>query len=123
MPKRVAEPAQPLGAPAFAQSQREEILSMIRSAGTVGVSKEVLLFEKHWSQAAARVFELEQQGFQIKHVQREGEKYVRYVLESEPLELKPLASSVDWYERQTGRPRPSSANGSELPLFERVASQ
>jgi hypothetical protein len=91
---------------------------MLRAAGPAGVSKETFLFEKRWSQAAARIFELEQQGFQIAHVQRGGETYVRYVLESEPLELKSLDNS-DWYERTTGKPRTKSnpENVSDLPLF------
>jgi hypothetical protein len=122
--------------PAFAGGQREAILKMLRTAGPHGVSKEILLFEKHWSQAAARIFELEQQGYRIKHVQVEGEKYVRYVLEGEPENPKPLptyqpkgpdkrqgelSNSPDWYSRTTGRDRPQdSAPG---PLFERTASR
>jgi len=89
---------------------------MLREAGQAGVSKETLLFEKRWSQAAARIWELEQQGFQIAHTQREGETYVRYVLESEPLALKPIAGS-DWYERGHG-PRPATERDTcDLPLF------
>lgn len=109
---------------------------MLRAAGPQGVSKEILLFEKHFSQAAARVFELERQGFEITHVQVEGEQYVRYVLEAEPEHPKPLpvyqakkpdmrqgafSNSPDWFERQTGQPRPSSSpNTEDLPLFETV---
>ena len=122
------------GVPAFAGGQREAILEMLRVAGPQGVSKEILLFEKHWSQAAARIFELEQQGYEIKHVQREGERYVRYVLESEPEHPKTLpvyqqkgldkrqgsfSNSPDWYERQTNQPRPASSPSVEdLPLFD-----
>jgi len=104
--------------PPFAESQRAGILEMLRAAGTAGVSKETLLFEKRWSQAAARVWELEQQGFQIAHLQRDSETYVRYVLESEPLELKSPDNS-DWYERTTGKPRAAGNPGqvSDLPLF------
>jgi predicted RecB family nuclease len=110
------------GVPGFAVGQREAILKMLRAAGAVGVSKELLLYEKHWSQAAARIFELEQQGFEIKHVQRDGEKYVTYILETEPAHPKPLPtyakkSSTDWYERQTGGHRPASSAG---PLFDAV---
>ena len=104
--------------PRFAESQRAEILKMLREAGSAGVSKETLLYERHYSQAAARIFELERQNFQIAHVQREGETYVRYVLQSEPLELKPPDGS-DWYERTTGKPRATATpeNVSDLPLF------
>jgi hypothetical protein len=104
--------------PAFAKSQKAETLKMLRAAGTVGVSKATLLYEKHWSQVAARISELEDDGFQIKHAKREGETYVRYILESEPLELKPPEKS-DWYERTTGKPRTQSApeKVSDLPLF------
>jgi hypothetical protein len=107
------------GLPPFAESQRTEILEMLRAAGPAGVSKETLLFEKRWSQAAARIFELERQGFQIAHIQRDGEIYVRYVLESEPLQLKPL-DNLDWYERTTGKPRTSPEGVRDLPLFSGV---
>jgi len=122
------------GVPAFASGQREAILQMLRAAGLQGVSKETLLFEKHWSQAAARIWELEQQGFRIQHVQRDGQRYVTYVLDGEPEQPKPLptyqpkradkrqghfSASPDWYERRTGRPRPSSSPRVEdSPLFE-----
>jgi hypothetical protein len=122
------------GVPAFADGQRESILKMLRAAGSQGVSKEVLLFENHWSQAATRIFELEQQGFEIKHVRRDGERYVRYVLQGEPEHPKPLpnylpkgpdkrqgafSNSPDWYERQCNQPRPSSSLSVEnLPLFD-----
>jgi hypothetical protein len=105
------------GIPPFTESQRAGILEMLRAAGPAGVSKETFLFEKRWSQAAARVWELEQQGFQIAHLQRDGETYVRYVLESEPLELRPTDGS-DWYERITGKPRTGNPdNVPDLPLF------
>jgi hypothetical protein len=103
---------------------------MLRAAEAQGISKEFLLYEKRWSQTAARIFELEQQGYRIKHVQREGERYVRYVLEAEPERPKPLptyqpkvpdprqgslSNSPDWFEKQTGERRPVST-----PEFEQT---
>jgi hypothetical protein len=101
--------------PPFAESQRAEILDMLRAADPNAVSKAEPIFEKRRSQCGARVFELEKLGSQITHVQREGERYVRFVLESEPLGLQP-SPEPDWYTRQTGKPR-SIDTASELPLF------
>lgn len=108
----------PRGRPGFAATQREEILGMLRAAGPSGISRAVLIFEKHFTQCGARIHELQQMGYVIRSEQREGERYVVYVLVSEPLELKPLPeflperSSGDWYERQ-GKRRPTG-----LPLFD-----
>lgn len=96
------------GAPSFAATQRDKILELLRQAGPRGVSREDLIFRYRWTQAGARIFELEQMGFVIRHDSRPGQRFITYVLESEPLELKPLPSGVDWYEQQTGKPRPSS---------------
>lgn len=110
------------GSPSFAESQRSEILEMLRAAGPAGVSKAELIFTKHMSQCGARVFELEGMGYKIAHVQRDGEKYVWFVLESEPLDLKALDNS-DWYTRATGKPRPASTESvSDLPLFSQGGS-
>lgn len=110
------------GAPEFAGDQRAEILRLLREAGPRGVSKAVLIFEKHFSQAASRVWELERQGYQIRHEARDGERYVTFVLVSEPAEPKSLPTfkpkSADWYEKSTGKPRPSSTQSQDFgPLF------
>jgi hypothetical protein len=77
-----------------------------------------LIFRYHYTQAAARVFELQSEGYVIRSESRLGERFVFFVLESEPLELKPLPSYSDWYEQKTGKPRPSLDQ--DLPLFSGV---
>lgn len=63
----------------------------------------------------ARIGGLEWIGFVIRSEQREGEKYVRHVSESEPPEPKPLPGNADWYERIAGKP--SARETDDLPLF------
>jgi hypothetical protein len=118
--------------PAFAGGQREAILKMLRAAGAQGVSKEILLYEKHWSQAAARIFELERLGYRISHVLLASEKYVRYILLDEPEHEEPLsnqpreadphqgslANSPDWYTRESGRERQEEPTPDLGPLFD-----
>jgi hypothetical protein len=98
------------------------------------VRREDLLYVHRWSQAGARINELEHMGYVIEHVSEPGEKFVTYRLLSEPSSEKPLPnfesrlnrsqsgfceSSADWYVRHTGRERPQIPNqdGSDLPLF------
>lgn len=62
-------------------------------------------------------------GYVIRHDSRPGERFVTYVLVSEPLEIKPLPSGSDWYEKKFG-PRPSAKpqeSAADLPLFTGVA--
>lgn len=103
------------GRPAFAETQRAEILRLLREAGPAGVSRAELIFDRRITQCGARVDELRHQNFEILSELREGEKYVRYVLKSEPLELRPLPEHADWFKRRTGRERPCDADS--LPLF------
>jgi hypothetical protein len=111
------------GAPVFAESQRSEILEMLRAAGPIGGEKSELVFSKHWTQCAARIHELEQMGYKIALVQCPGDRLIRFVLESEPLALESVTVS-DWYERVTGKPRPpdDSTIVSELPPFSGIKS-
>jgi len=64
------------GEPAFAASQRDKILKLLRDAGPVGVSREALIFEHRWTQAGTRIFELEQIGYVIRHDSRPGQRFV-----------------------------------------------
>jgi len=105
----------PRGRPAFAETQRAEILRLLRDAGPAGVSRAELIFERRMTQCGARVDELKRQGFVIVSELREVERYVRYVLTSEPLELRHLPERADWFERRTGKPR--AREGDDLPLF------
>jgi hypothetical protein len=96
----------PRGRPVFADDQRSKILDLLREAGPRGVRRDSLIFEHRYTQCGTRIFELDQQGYIIRHESRPGEQYVTYVLEGEPLELKPLPAGADWYECEYG-PRPS----------------
>ena len=109
------------GRPAFADTQRQEVLGMLRAAGPEGISRATLIFEKHITQCGARVDELKRQGYVIDSESRQGEKYVRYVLKSEPLELGP-PDGVDWYKNATGKPR-AKEPGSPGPLFPREGGE
>ena len=105
--------------PAFADSQGQQILALLREAGPRGVRKEDLLYTHRWSQTAARICELEERGCKIRHDFRPGEKFVVYVLESEPLELKPIRPTRDWIRERI----PTDSQGVPLcqsdagPLF------
>jgi hypothetical protein len=118
------------GRPAFSTDQRARILNLLRQAGAKGVRREDLLYVHRWSQAGARIHELERMGYVIEHVLEPGERFVTYRLISEPACEKPLPnferkqeppqaafseSSGDWYPQKTGcgRPHPFS----DLPLF------
>ena len=107
------------GRPTLAASQRDKILALLKQAGSEGVRREDLIFQYRWTQAGTRIFELEQMGYKIRHESRVGERLVVYVLESEPLKLKPLPEGRDWYEAQFGA-RPSPKKPGDLgPLFAR----
>ncbi len=114
------------GVPEFAETQRDDILQMLRERRTDGVSRAELIFEKRYSQCGARVDELKRMGYVIRSELREGETYVRYILVSEPLELKPLTtippkhSTGDWYTDATGQRRPRGQSFG--PLFDNVES-
>jgi hypothetical protein len=108
------------GRPAFADTQRQEVLEMLRTAGPEGVSRATFIFEKHITQCGARVDELKRQGHVLESEWREGEIYVRYFLKSEPRKLMPVAEGVDWYTHETGKPRPAEQPTDLGPLFQTV---
>jgi hypothetical protein len=101
------------GRPAFAESQRAEILRLLREAGPGGVARDFLIYTKHFTQCGARIFELQKMGYVICSKKRAGQRYVTYVLESEPLSPKLLEElhkgrgAQDWYLRATGKARQS----------------
>jgi len=103
------------GRPAFAASQREEILRPLQEAGPRGVSRADLIFNRHFTQCGARVDELKQAGHIIRSEQRGGRYPTWYVLEREPLSKASSGNGGDWYERQTGKQRPRATDN--LPLF------
>lgn len=108
----------PRARPAFAETQRQEILRLLREAGPAGVSRAELIFERHITQCGARVDELKRQGYVIESELRDGEKYVHYVLKGEPLELQPLPEREqgDWFVKSTGHQRPKQTP-TRGPLF------
>jgi hypothetical protein len=74
------------GVPTFADSQRDHILKLLREAKarSQGVRKSDLIYVHHYSQAGARIFEIEAQGAVILRQKEAGEKYVTYFLVREP---------------------------------------
>jgi len=112
----------PRGRPAFADTQQQEILRLLREAGTSGVSRAYLIFNHHFTQCGARVNELKRQGYVVESELLEGDRYVRYILRNEPLGLTPLPEGADWYSSASGKPRPKEADGPS-PLFEKGASR
>ncbi len=107
------------GAPSFAPTQRDEVLRLLREAGPAGVRKAELIFDRHYTQCAARIFELQKAGYKICSEQRDGERYVTYVLESEPFHFEhPSSDSPDWYECQNGgkSPRGDSYESKRVPI-------
>lgn len=86
--------------------QRDEILRLLREAKArgQGVNKAVLLFHLRYTQAAARIFELEKQGYVIEHRSIPGERFVTFFLVSEPKQETPLPK----YEPRGVDPRQGS---------------
>jgi hypothetical protein len=91
--------------------QCDHILCLLREARDrgQGVNKAVLLFQYRYTQAAARIFELEKQGCVIEHRSIPGERFVTFFLVSEPA---PKPEPPQWKDR----PRPTG-----LPLFDLAA--
>jgi hypothetical protein len=96
----------PRGRPAFADTQRADILRLLRDAKARGdgVRRADLIFQYRYTQCGTRIFELEQQGYEIRHEMEPGHRYVTYFLVSEPEQPKELARFA---------PRPS-ANPQDL---------
>jgi hypothetical protein len=92
------------GRPAFAASQREKILELLRAAGPRGVSREELIFRYRWTQCGTRVFELRGMGYVIRSEDRGGRYPTWYVLKSEPLQLHEVAPAVHRLEEEAAMP-------------------
>ena len=120
----------PRGRPAFAETQRAEILQLLRDAGPAGVGRDFLIFTKQYTQCGSRIFELQRMGYGIRSEMRERRRFVTYVLESEPAEPKPLPSfqkkqrllTRDWFVEATGRERPKQMQ-EYGPLFSQLAGE
>ncbi len=103
------------GRPAFAASQRDQILKLLREAGPRRVSRPDLIFNHRFTQCGARIDELKHSGFVIESGLGEGAHYVHDVLKSDPRPDQDGDQSGDWYEPQTEGPRPRATD--DLPLF------
>jgi hypothetical protein len=118
---RSARPPRGNGAPSRTRSHYERILALLRERGPAGVLSSELYDAPHLFGRSPRnrISEMRQDGHLIKTIQA-GPSVVRYVLTHEnpsPTE-RPHSSSSDWYERQTGKPRPvEQRQNNDLPLF------
>jgi hypothetical protein len=118
----------PRGRPKWASSEEERILDLLRKAAAEGVSREYLTFTCQSTQCGRAINSLEKRGCVIEHAKFKSEKFVRYILRSEPLEVKPLPdfprrkSKRDWFVDATGKERPS-AETVNLPLFEHAGER
>jgi hypothetical protein len=103
---RNAESQRKTRCPKFADDQGTKILELLIKAGPRGVSKAFLIFECHYTQAGARIFELESRGHKIRHEMRPGDRYVTFVLESsrEVSKPDPPETGLEDRPRVTGLP-------------------
>jgi hypothetical protein len=87
-------------------------------AGTRAVHRAYFLYSLRWSQAGARISEMNDLGWTITGVLLPESEWQSGVRTGYRLDGKPLSLSEDWYERQTGKPRPAPAKPLDnLPLF------
>lgn len=106
----------PRGRPAFAESQRARIFKLLREAGPAGISRAELIFQHHFTQCGARIFELQKMGFAVRSEVREGKRFVHYVLGSEPKQVKPFPSC-----KPKDRQDSCEQRATGLPLFDSAA--
>src|SRR5437899_1083005 len=99
----------------------QRIESILEKAGAAGVHRAYFLYTLCWSQAGARISEMNDLGWRIRSVHLPQSQWVKgvktkYVLESKPLEVAP---GEDWYEKLKGHPRISEKQevAVDLPLF------
>lgn len=91
---------------AEAYSRIEKILEQ---AGPRGVHRAYFVHTLYWSQAGARISEMNDLGWVIESVALPESQWVKgirtkYVLRSKPLEVAP---GEDWYVKLKGKPRPA----------------
>ncbi len=104
----------------FRQDSYKRIESILEKAGAPGVHRAHFLYDLFWSQAGARINEMNHLGWDIQSVPLPKSEWVRgiktkYVLRSKPLEAPP---GLDRYEVLKGKPRGSEDNSaSPGPLF------
>jgi hypothetical protein len=126
-----AKPCRQDGRRAEHAADAQRLLRRLREAGASGVTTAELIAEKSFGlRPPNRIGDLRRAGHLIE-TRRERHGVFRFVLirESEnPIEQRPakkkprqtrFSDSADWYERATGKPRPSG-EASGLPLFSGV---
>ena len=102
------------GPPSFAPTQRDEVLRLLREAGSRGIYRELFLLPKQYggfgvSQVGARLDELTKQGYRFESFYAHpGDRFVTYRLIAEPAHPKPLPTF-------TARTRQLEAEA--MPLF------
>jgi hypothetical protein len=105
---------------------------ILEQAGSNGVHRAYFLYNLRWSQAGARISEMNDLGWTIEAVHLPESRWIngiktKYILRSKPLPTyQPsradprqgsLVHSPDWDARETGQERPSSAHTDLGPLF------
>jgi hypothetical protein len=99
------------GAPARTASHRDRILDLLRERSSQGILASEMYDQPHLFGRSPRnrISELRRDGFVISGEAR-GASDWHYVL---------LPDSEDWFERETGQPRPKAAcETTGLPLFD-----
>ena len=105
------------GIPPHASAQRDNVLRLLREAKArgAGLRRDDAIFQHRITQVGTRVFELEQQGYVIRHEQEPGARFVTYFLISEPGTPKPLPTYL---------PKgPDKRQGSLLKSWEQVCKE
>lgn len=90
--------------------------------GTRAVHRAYFLYSLRWSQAGARICEMNKVGWQIVSITLSESEWKNGIRTAYRLDSKPLRPqcSCDWYEGQQSRRRPTAADN--LPLFAAVRS-
>src|SRR5262249_53882764 len=74
--------------------------------GTRAVHRAYFLYTLRWSQAGARISEMNDLGWKVSSILLPGRDWQSGVRTAYRLDSKPLKPPDDWYERQTAKPEP-----------------
>jgi len=106
-----AEPCKPACNAGDFAADKLRVLEALEQAGAAGLTTRELMDRGGGMRPPNRIHDLREDGVAIKTVS-EGRGIYRYILckylpeEKTNACAKPLSDSQDWYERQTGKPRP-----------------
>lgn len=119
-----AQPQRGSGAPSRCRSHYHAILELLRERGPRGVLGSELYEhpELYGRSPRNRISEARAAGHLIEG-KPHGSSDWHYILLRDNAGEKPLSDSTDWYEQQTGKPRPSGkpeVQPVDLPLFQAV---